>query len=116
MVRRGSSRRRHTLIASRPLVGLGTTQGTIFHNPTTHIRVGDRASKLVHPLEPDQIRRTVAAASRPADWLIRALAAAHAARCGAIRAMLLDDVDLGDWRVTVAGRPRSVDECPASPR
>ncbi|MFB9631607.1 hypothetical protein [Nonomuraea helvata] len=38
------------------------------------------------------------------------LAAVHAARTGAIRSLLLDDVDLGNRRLTIAGRTRPVDE------
>jgi integrase len=38
------------------------------------------------------------------------LAAVHAARAGAIRAAQLDDVDLGNRRLTIAGRVRPIDE------
>ena len=38
------------------------------------------------------------------------LAAVHAARTGAIRALFLDDVDLGNRRLTIAGRTRPIDE------
>jgi hypothetical protein len=42
---------------------------------------------------------------RPADPLILALATIHAAR-----AVLLEDVDLGNRRITVAGRVHLLDE------
>jgi hypothetical protein len=38
------------------------------------------------------------------------LAAVHAARAGAIRAAQLDDVDLGNRRLIIAGRVRPIDE------
>ncbi|MFG6193350.1 hypothetical protein [Nonomuraea sp. JJY05] len=38
------------------------------------------------------------------------LAAVHAARTGAIRSLLLDDVDLGNRRLTIADRTRPIDE------
>jgi hypothetical protein len=38
------------------------------------------------------------------------LAAVHAARTGAIRAAQLDDVDLGNRRLIIAGRVRPIDE------
>ena len=38
------------------------------------------------------------------------LAAVHAARTDAIRALLLDDVDLGNRRLAIAGRTRPIDE------
>jgi hypothetical protein len=102
--------RQHTLIVLRSLFGFCKKNGTIFRNPTSRIRVGDRVSKLIQPLEPDQIRRTVAAAHRPADRLILALAAVHAARSGAIRALQLEDGDLGNRRLSIAGRSRPLDD------
>jgi integrase len=107
--RRGADRQ-DILIALRSLFGFCKKNGTIFRNPTSRIRVGDRVHKLIQPLEPEQIQRTVAAATRPADRLILALAAVHAARCGAIRALQFDDVDLGNRRITIAGRPRPLDD------
>jgi integrase len=38
------------------------------------------------------------------------LAAVHAARAGAIRAAQLDDVDLGNRRLIIAGRVRPIDQ------
>lgn len=101
--------RQHTLIALRSLFGFCTKSGVVFRNPTRRIRVGERKSKLIEPLRPQQIQSAVAAATRPADRLIVALAAVHAARTGAIRALQLDDVDLGNRRLTVAGRARPLD-------
>jgi hypothetical protein len=34
----------------------------------------------------------------------------HAARRKAIRELLLEDVDLGNWRLTIVGRVRPIDE------
>ncbi|MBE1592323.1 hypothetical protein ACFPOI_16920 [Nonomuraea angiospora] len=50
------------------------------------------------------------AATTPAARLVLMLAAVHAARTGAIRSLLLDDVDLGNRRLTIAGRTRPIDE------
>lgn len=44
------------------------------------------------------------AAIRPAGPLILALANIHAVRPGGIRDLLLDDIDLGARRLTIAGR------------
>jgi integrase len=49
-------------------------------------------------------------ARRPADPLILTLATIHAARASSIRDLLLDDVDLGTRRLTIAGRTRPLDE------
>jgi integrase len=102
--------RQSTLIGLRSLFGFCKKHGIVFRNPTSRIRVGDRVSKLIQPLEPGQIQRTATGAARPADRLILVLAAVHAARTGAIRALQLDDVDLGDRRLTIAGRPRPLDD------
>lgn len=102
--------RQTTLIALRSLFGFCKKNGVVFRNPTSRIRVGNRHSKLIQPLHDDQVQRTVAGAGRPANRLIIALAAIHAARPGAIRALRLDDVDLGDRRLVVAGRVRPLDE------
>jgi hypothetical protein len=46
----------------------------------------------------------------PGARLVVALAAVHAARPGAIRVLHLDNVDLANRRLTIAGRPRPLDE------
>lgn len=102
--------RQSTLIALRSLFGTARKTGVIFRNPTSRIPVGERESRLIQPLNHDQVQRTIAAASRPADPLIIALAAVHAARRGAIRELQLDDVDRGNRRLTVGGRARPLDE------
>ena len=107
---RHGAHRQHTLIALRSLFGHSKKDGVVFRNPTSRIRVGDRHSKLIQPLRPDQVQRTIGAAARPADRLIIALAAIHAARAGAIRALQLQNLDLGNRRLTIAGRARPLDE------
>lgn len=102
--------RQHTLIALRSLFAWARKNGVVFRNPTSRIRVGDRVSKLIQPLAPEQLAHPVEAATDPAGRLIVALAAIHAARTGAIRTILLDDVDLGNRRLTIAGRIRPLDD------
>jgi hypothetical protein len=102
--------RQHTVIALRSLFGFSKNNGVVFRNPTSRIRVGDRHSKLIQPLHPHQIQATIAAAARPADRLIIALAAIYAARAGAIRELTLEDIDLGNRRLIIAGRVRPLDE------
>jgi integrase len=102
--------RQHTLIALRSLFAWAHKNSVVFRNPTSRIRVGDRVSKLIQPLSPEQVAHPVEAATDPAGRLIVALAAVHAARTGAIRALRLDDVDLGNRRLTIAGRVRPLDD------
>ncbi|WP_158692883.1 hypothetical protein [Streptomyces roseochromogenus] len=56
------------------------------------------------------MNRSVEAVHSPAARLALALAAAHAARAGAIRAIQLSDVDLGNRWLTIAGRVRPMDD------
>ncbi|MFH8218560.1 hypothetical protein ACH4C2_05135 [Streptomyces sp. NPDC018057] len=59
---------------------------------------------------PDQVDRSVAAATTPAPRLILAVAAVHAARVAQIANLTLDDVDLGNRRLAIAGRVRPPDD------
>jgi integrase len=65
---------------------------------------------VIQPLVPAQADRSVAAAITPAARLILALAAVHAARVAQIGALMLDDLDVGNRRLTVAGRVRPLDD------
>ncbi|MEU6106491.1 hypothetical protein [Streptomyces flaveolus] len=65
---------------------------------------------MLQPLTLGQVDRPVAAATTPATRLILALAAVHGARAARIANLMLDDVDLGTRRLTVAGRARPLDD------
>ncbi|TMR04348.1 site-specific integrase [Nonomuraea turkmeniaca] len=65
---------------------------------------------MIIPLTPEQINQSINAATTPASRLSLALAAVHAARPRAIRHLLLDDIDLGNRRLTIAGHQRPLDE------
>jgi hypothetical protein len=54
--------------------------------------------------------RSTEAVTSPSGRLAVALAAVHAARPGAIRALQLDDTDLGNRRITIAGRAHPLDD------
>jgi integrase len=62
------------------------------------------------PLEPEHINTSVAAIDKPTDRLALALAAVHAARSGAIRRLQLDDLDIGNRKLTIDGRTRRLDD------
>jgi integrase len=104
------SRRLNTLVALRSLFAYGKRTGLIFRDPARRIKGGRREHQLVQPLQPGQVRQAITAATRPADRLIIALAAVHAARPAAIRDLQLHDIDLGNRRLTVAGHTRPLDE------
>jgi len=102
--------RRSTLIALRSLFGHAKNTGTIFRNPTSRIKVGQRQYGVLQPLRPHQVEQTAHAAVTPAARVLVALAGVHAARVGAMLALRLDDVDLGNRRLTIAGRTRPLDD------
>ncbi|MEV8457602.1 hypothetical protein AB0467_33855 [Streptomyces sp. NPDC052095] len=86
------------------------TWAKYLRNPTSRIKVGQYEYAVLQPLAPDQVDRSVAAATIPATRLILALAAVHAARVAQIGTLKLDDVDIGNRRLTIAGRVRQLDD------
>jgi integrase len=102
--------RRDALAALRSLFTWAKRDGVIFANPASRIRIGARTLPVWQPLTAGEITSAVQAAATPQARLCVALAAVHAARPGQIRALLLSEVDLGDRRITIAGRPRPLDD------
>jgi hypothetical protein len=104
-------RQRHTaMVALRSLFAWAKANGVVFANPTRNVSTGRRAYPVFQPLTAEELASTLAVATTPQARLVVALAAVHAARCGAIRALHLDDVDLANRRLRIAGRPRPLDE------
>ncbi|MFD8148433.1 hypothetical protein [Streptomyces sp. NPDC059708] len=102
--------RHDQLVALRALFGWAKRNGLIFRNPASRIKVGQYEYAVLQPLIPGQVDRSVAAATTPATRLILALAVVHAARVAQIATLMLDDVDLGNRRLTIAGRGRPLDD------
>ncbi|MFG2405833.1 hypothetical protein ACGFR8_16150 [Streptomyces brevispora] len=103
-------RRRDQLVALRSLFAWAKRSGLIFRNPTSRIKVGQNEYAVLQPLLPAQVDRSVAATTTPSARLILALAALHAARVAQIGSLMLDDVDIGNRRLTIAGRVHPLDE------
>lgn len=104
------SKRHHTLSVLRSLFRHCKKTATIFGDPAARIRVGHHDYAVVQPLQPADVRAALTAAATPSARLALALAAIHAARPKAIRELLLDDVDLGNRRLIIAGHARPLDE------
>jgi hypothetical protein len=102
--------RRQTLIALRSLMRHCKKTGTIFADPAARIRTSRPDDSPILPLTPEQIQDATHAATTPAARLALALAAVHAARSETIRMLHLDDIDLGNRRLTIAGVARPLDE------
>ncbi|MGY3243451.1 integrase [Streptomyces sp. TE4109] len=84
--------------------------GQIFRNPTIRIRVPRQTGGVLQALVQADIDEAIATATTPDIRLIVALAAVRAARPKMIRTMQLEDVDLGNRRVTVGGHVRPLDD------
>jgi len=102
--------RRHVLGALRSLMRYCKKTGSIFADPTTRVRIGHRDDPVITPLVAEQLDDTAQAATTPAARLALVLAAVHAARGEAIRNLNVDDVDLGNRRLTIGGVTRPLDE------
>jgi hypothetical protein len=102
--------RRMAVSALRSLFTWAKKAGVIFRNPATRIRLGKREHTVWQPLTSDHLAEAAAAAATPPARLCVVLAAVHAARPGAIRALHLDDVDLASRRLRLAGTDRPMSD------
>lgn len=102
-------RRRTAVPAPRSLFRHARKHGLVFTNPTTGLKAG-RVDLHLLPMTATEIRAVEQLARDPMQRLIITLAAIHAARTGAIRHLTLDDLDLPNRRITIAGHPRRLDE------
>jgi integrase len=101
--------RRQALGGLRSLMRHCKKTGSIFADPAARVRLGRRDDPVILVLTPDQIQDVTRAATTPAARLALALAAVHAARPQSIRTLRLDDLDLGNRRITIAGVARPLD-------
>jgi hypothetical protein len=92
--------RRTTIAALRSLFRFAKKQRMIFTNPTTRLKTEDVDRTLV-PMTEHEIRAIEQIAVHPAQRLIIALLAVHAARPVSIQHLTLDDVDLPNQRLTL---------------
>ena len=104
------SRRKNALVGLRSLFAFCKKNGTVFRNPTARIKVGQQEYGVIQPLSSGEVDEAVTTATTPAARLVLALAAVHAARSGAIRGLRLDEVDLANRRLVIAGRARPLDD------
>ncbi|MEU0872959.1 tyrosine-type recombinase/integrase [Nocardia brasiliensis] len=93
----------------RSLFSWAKREALTFHNPCARIRLTKPPPRIWQPLSDNEIAAAVNAADTPAARLFVALAAVHAARPGQIRALHLDDIDLGNRRIIIDGRARPLD-------
>jgi integrase len=99
-----------TTTALRSLFAWAKKNRVVFRNPATRIRPSELEAVVWQPLSAAELARTIEEVKTPQARLFVALAAVHAARSQAIRALRLEDVDLPNRRLTIAGRTRPLDE------
>jgi integrase len=102
--------RRTATVALRSLFRWAKRTNVVFRNPTVGIRLPRKKTTVWQRLRPDEVEAGIHAAKSPQARLYVTLAALHAARPGQIRTLRLDDVDLGNRRITVAGHERPLDD------
>ncbi|NGO08303.1 integrase [Streptomyces sp. HC44] len=101
--------RRNAIAALRSLFRFAKKRGLIFANPTTRLKAEDIQRNLL-PMTDAEVLAVQRIAATPAQQLIVALAAVHAARAAAIRRLTLDDLDLPNRRITIAGHAQRLGE------
>ena len=93
----------------RSLFRFANKRGLVFATPAARLKAADPGSSLL-PMTDAEIRAVEQAATSPAQRLIVALAAVRAARWAAIRDRTLNDVDLPNRRITIAGHRQRLGE------
>lgn len=101
--------RRNAITALCSLFRFATRRRIVFTNPTARLTGPDGERNLL-PLTDAEVRAVERLAVTPAQRLVIALAAVHAARPAAIRGLTLDDLDLPNRRITLAGHRKRLDE------
>jgi integrase len=101
--------RRNAIAALRSLFRFAKKRGLIFANPTTRLKAEDVERSLL-PMTDADVLAVERIAVTPAQRLIVALAAVHAARATPIRHLTLDDLDLPNRRITIAGHTQRLGE------
>ncbi|WP_214408198.1 hypothetical protein [Pseudonocardia lacus] len=100
-----------TFVALRSLFGFARRRRLIFTDPTRRLHVGHAApARALLPMTDAQIAAVADTAVTPAQRVVVALVAVHAARATAIRELTLDDIDLAGRRISLAGHPQRLGE------
>ena len=103
-------RRAGTFVALRSLFRFAHRRRLIFTDPTRRLHVGRAPTRALLPMTDAQILAVQHTAVTPAQRLVIALAAVHAARAAPIRDLTLDALDLPGRRVTLGGYAQPMSE------
>lgn len=99
-----------TFVALRSLFRFAKRRRMVFADPTRRLHVGRAPTRALLPMTDAQILAVAHTTVTPAQRLVVALAAVHAARATAIRELTLDAVDLAGRRITLAGHAQPLSE------
>jgi len=100
--------RRHNAIAAlRSLFRYAKRHRLIYTDPTNRLTAGAMTTAQL-PLTDAEVVAIQQIAATPVQRLVIALTAVHAVRPAAIRQLRLDDVDLPNRRITLAGHPATL--------
>lgn len=95
-------RRSTAITALRSLFRFATRRRIVFHNPTARLGNPDGRRNML-PMTEAEIRAIEACIVTPAQRLVVALAAVHAARASTMRHPTVDDLDLPNRRIVLDG-------------
>jgi integrase len=101
--------RRTAITALRSLFRFARKRGLVFTNPTARLKA-ENLERVLLPMTDAEIRAIEHIAVTPPQRLVIALAAVHAARPTAVRHLTLDDLDLPNRRITLAGHTQRLGE------
>lgn len=96
--------------ALRSLFGFAKRRRLVFADPTRRLHVGRAPARALLPMTDTQITAVAQVAVTPAQRLVIALVAIHAARATVIRELTLDDVDLTRRLITLAGHTQPLSD------
>jgi hypothetical protein len=100
-----------TFVALQSLFRFAKRHRLIFADPTRRLHIGHAApTRALLPMTDAQIAAVAHTVVTPAQRLVVALVAVHAARATALRELTLDDVDLAGRHITLAGHSQRLGE------
>lgn len=100
-------RRHNAISALRSLFGYAKRGRLIYTDPTRRLTAGTMTTTQL-PLTDAEVVAIQQIAATPAQRMVIALTAVHAVRPAPIRQLRLDDVDLPNRRITLAGHPATL--------
>jgi integrase len=103
-------RRRNAVTALKSLFAFAKRTRLVFTDPVRRLTVARHTDRQVLPMTDAEIAAVQQTAITPAQRVVVALVAVHAARAKAIRQIQLDHIDLAARPITIAGHRQALGE------